>query len=53
VLRQKAVVSTRKEGVNIFYNVANPKMVKACDTIREVLFEQMAEMERLTKAKVR
>jgi len=49
VLRQRAVVSTRKDGANIFYNVANPKMVKACDMIREVLFEQFAEMEKLAK----
>jgi len=49
VLRQRAVVSTRKEGANIFYNVANPKMIKACDMIREVLFEQMSEMEKLAK----
>jgi len=49
VLRQRAVVSTRKEGANIFYRVANPKIVKACDMIREVLFEQMAEIEKLSK----
>jgi len=49
VLRQRAVVSTRKEGANIFYTVANPKIVKACDMIREVLFEQMAEVEKLAK----
>ena len=49
VLRQRGVVSTRKDGANIFYNVANPKMVKACDMIREVLFDQMAEMEKLAK----
>jgi ArsR family transcriptional regulator len=49
VLRQRGVVSTRKEGVNIFYKIANPKITKACDIIREVLFEQMAEMEKLAK----
>jgi DNA-binding transcriptional ArsR family regulator len=50
VLRQRAVVSTRKEGANTFYRIANQKIIKACDIIREVLFEQMAEMEKLTKA---
>jgi len=49
VLRQRAVVSTRKKGAQIFYKISNPKMVKACDLIREVLFEQLAEMERLAK----
>lgn len=49
VLRQKGVVLTRKDGANIFYKVANPKIIVACDTIREVLFEQLAEMEKLAK----
>jgi ArsR family transcriptional regulator len=53
VLRQRGVVSTRKEGANIFYKIANPKIIEACDIIREVLFEQMAEMEKLSKAKVK
>jgi len=53
VLRQRGVVATRKEGANIFYQIANPKIIEACDLIREVLFEQMAEMEKLAKSEVR
>jgi DNA-binding transcriptional ArsR family regulator len=49
VLRQRRVVSTRKRGVNIFYKIANPKIIKACNMIREVLFEQIAEMETLAQ----
>lgn len=49
VLRQRAVVVTRKEGANTYYRIANPKIIKACDIIREVLFEQLAEMEKLVK----
>lgn len=49
VLRQKKVVSTRKDGVNVFYKIANPKIIKACDLIREVLFEQITEMETLVQ----
>lgn len=52
VLRQRGVVTTRKDGANIFYAIANPKIVEACDIIREVLFEQLAEMEKLAKAAV-
>ena len=52
VLRQRGVVATRKDGANIFYTIANPKIVEACDIIREVLFEQLAEMEKLAKASV-
>ena len=47
VLRQRGVVSTRKDGASIFYKIANPKIIGACNMIREVLFEQLAEMEEL------
>jgi ArsR family transcriptional regulator len=53
VLRQSKVVSTRKDGATIFYKIANPKIIDACDIIREVLFEQLAEMEKLAKVTVR
>ena len=47
VLRQRGVVSTRKDGASIFYKIANPKIIEACNKIREVLFEQLAEMKEL------
>ena len=47
VLRRRRIVSTRREGVNIFYRMANPKMIKACDIIREVLFEQLVEDDQM------
>ena len=50
VLRQRGVVSTRKEGVNVYYKIAHPKMIQACDMIRGVLFEQITEMEKLAKS---
>lgn len=53
VLRQRRVVSTRKDGVNIFYKIKNPKIVEACDIIRKVLFEQLTEMEELAKVALR
>jgi ArsR family transcriptional regulator len=49
VLRQKRVVVTRREGLNIFYRIANPKIIQACDLMRQVLHEQLAEGERLAK----
>ena len=49
LLRQRGVVSTKKEGVSVYYEITNPKMIKACDMVREVLFEQITEMEKLVK----
>ena len=48
VLRQKGVVSTKREGINVYYDVANPKITKACDIIREVLFEYIGEMKEIS-----
>jgi ArsR family transcriptional regulator len=49
VLRQKKVVVTRREGLNIYYRIANPKIIQACDLMREVLLEQLTEGERFVK----
>ncbi len=49
VLRQKNVVVTRKDGTTTYYKIANPKISKACDLMREVLLEQLAENEKLVK----
>ena len=43
VLRSKGVISTRKEGVNIYYRISNAKITQACDLMREVLLEQIQE----------
>src|SRR3989338_5564746 len=49
ILRQRRIVSTRRAGLNIYYKVANPKMIKACDILREVLLEQLQEGEMLVR----
>lgn len=41
ILRSKGVVSTRREGNNIYYSVSNPKILKAYDLISEVLEEML------------
>lgn len=53
VLRQRRIVSTRREGLNIYYKIANPKMIKACDILREVLLEQLQEGERLRRGVIK
>src|SRR5512136_1982885 len=42
VMRHKGILATRREGVNICYRVANPKVIEACSRMKEVLFEQHA-----------
>ena len=40
VMRHKGILATRRVGVNIYYRVANPKVIEACSLMKEVLFEQ-------------
>ena len=49
VLRDRNVVAARRDGVSIYYSIANPKIIKACNLIREVLFEQMTATGQLAK----
>ena len=43
VLRSRGVVETRRDGVYIYYSLANLKIVDACDIVHEVLLEQIAK----------
>lgn len=47
VMRHKGILASRRNGVNIYYRVANPKVIQACSLMREVLTEQMQEKSRL------
>jgi len=49
VLKQKGVVSCGREGVNMYYQVANPKITIACSIIREVLFEYLNAMKGISE----
>ena len=50
ILKARRVVLTRREGVTIYYRIANPKILRAFDIMREVLFEQLFEGRRLMRA---
>lgn len=47
VMRHKGILLSRRDGVNIYYRIANPKVVQACALMREVLTEQMKERSKL------
>jgi ArsR family transcriptional regulator len=47
VMRQKGIVQARREGLNIYYRLTSPKVVQACELMREVLQEQIATMGEL------
>lgn len=53
VLRQRGVVESRKDGTTVFYRIAFPKMVKACNIIRSVLLEQVEQKQKIVKRQVK
>ncbi len=46
ILRTKGIVSTRRDGINIFYSLANPKIIDAFDLISDVLNESILSQTR-------
>ncbi|MBW7956949.1 MAG: winged helix-turn-helix transcriptional regulator [Deltaproteobacteria bacterium] len=47
VLRQRRVVTARREGANIYYRINNPKIIEACSLMKAVLLDQLEENEKL------
>jgi len=47
VLRQRGVVSIRKDGSRVYYRISNPKIIKACNLMREVLIEQIQKKSKM------
>ena len=43
VMRDAGLVATRREGTTIFYRLAYPRIVEACDIVHEILRAQLAE----------
>jgi len=49
VMRHKGILEARRQGANIYYRIANPKVVQACELMREVLLEQLAQGRQLAQ----
>jgi ArsR family transcriptional regulator len=50
VLRAYGIVSTKREGKDVIYRIANPKLTRVCDLMREVLAEQANERSEVIHA---
>ena len=47
VLREKGIVVCQRRGQNAYYTISNPKILKACNLMREVLLEQIEQSSAL------
>ena len=41
MMRERHILTSRKEGNVVYYRIANPKLPQAFDILREILFEQI------------
>src|SRR5918999_5646559 len=48
-LRQAALVDSRKEGLFVYYRLADPAVFELCATIRRVAERRLADLERLVR----
>ena len=53
LMRHKGILKSRREGINILYSIANPKVVQACSLMREVLSDLMAERGKIASLMTR
>jgi len=51
IMRQRGIVTTRREGLNVFYKLSNPKIIQACDLMRQVLLEHLETAVELARGK--
>ena len=49
IMKYKGIVSSNREGKNIYYRLLNPKIVKAFDIIMEVLAEKLKKNQKIVK----
>lgn len=49
LMRNAGILNARREGVNIYYRVASPKVIQACDLMREVLIDNHRKKEKLLR----
>lgn len=49
-LRKAGLVSSRKDGLYVFYQLANPEVFRLIEIIRDIAARQLAEVDRLVNA---
>ncbi|MFW5976849.1 MAG: ArsR/SmtB family transcription factor [Bacillota bacterium] len=49
LLREKGVVYSRKEGLKVYYKICSPKLIKACELMKEIMLERLSEKMNISK----
>ena len=49
LLRNKGVVTARRQGTNVFYSLMDPKIGEACDMVHEILLNHLERNRNLAR----
>lgn len=49
ILKQKGILSSRREGTSIYYTIGHPKITDACSIMGSVLMESLEKQENLAR----
>lgn len=49
LMRQHGILAARKEGLNVYYAIAIPEVLSACDMVKRVLLEQVSRQTDLMR----
>jgi ArsR family transcriptional regulator len=41
LMRDRGILTARRDGLNVYYALSNPKIIQACDLMRQVLLEYL------------
>lgn len=47
LLREKGLIEARRDGLNVYYSLANPRITEACTIVRQVLLETLLRHQSL------
>ena len=49
VLKERGITEMRRQGKNTFYKISDPRVIKACQMMREVLMDQIRKKQALLR----
>jgi ArsR family transcriptional regulator, virulence genes transcriptional regulator len=47
ILRERGIVVARRDGANVYYSLANPRISEACDIVHGVLLSQISRSKEI------
>ena len=53
LMKLKGILNSRREGINIYYSIANPKVIQACSLMKEVLSDLLTERGKMASLMTR